>query len=363
MLKNFKYRIYPTKSQASKLNQILEECRWLWNHSLEQRKNAWLEDKKNISNYEQNAELPKLKSERPSLKLVHSQVLQNVQERLDLAFKAFFRRIKKGEKPGYPRFKGKNRYDSFCYPQTGWKLKGNKIFLSKIGYVPIILHRNYEGTIKRCTVKRTPTGKWFVTLCCETNIEAPVIQIKKIVGVDLGIKSFAVLSDGVIVENPRYFKEDKSALAKAQRKYSSQKTKRNKKVVTRIHERIANRRTNFSHQLSRELVNQYDAICIEDLNINRMKEDSYKVLNREISDTAWISFADKLSYKAEWAGKKVVKVNPAYTSQDCSNCGYRVEKKLSDRMHKCPNCGLKIDRDLNAALNILALGTQCLALA
>lgn len=358
MLKSFKYRIYPTKAQITKLNFTLEQCRLLWNHLLENKKLSWERDQINISLYNQQNTFLLLKVKHPSLKLVHSQVLQNVGERLDLAFKAFFRRVKKKENPGYPRFRSYNRYDSFCYPQSGFKLNEakDKIFLSKIGYIPIILHRSVEGTIKRCTVKCTPTGKWFISFSCKIDCEIPIVPLKNIVGIDVGIKSFATFSDGSQIKNPKFFKLDKSVLAKAQHK-------RQKRATAHIYERIRNRRDNFSHQLSRKLVNKYDIICIEDLNINQLKENSFRVLNREISDAAWTSFIDKLSYKAEYAGKKVIKVNPAYTSQDCSQCGYRVQKKLSNRIHKCPICKLEIDRDYNAALNILALGLQSIASA
>lgn len=361
MVKNIKFRIYPTKSQATKLDFTLEECRWLWNLLLGQRKTAWETDKQSILCFAQQARLPKLKSERETLKLVHSQVLQNVAERLDLAFKTFFRRLRRHETPGYPRFRGKGRYNSFCYPQCGFKLSNDRLFLSKIGHVKAVIHHPIEGKIKRCTVKCTPTGKWFAAFSVEVKHKADPVEPKTMLGLDVGINSFLATSDGDKVTNPRFFKQDSKALTKAQRKHSKTKSKQTRKVVARIHERISNRRDNFAHQLSRQFVNANDLLVVEDLNINRLKEDSYRVLNREISDVAWRSFTDKLVYKAEWAGKQVVKVNPAYTSQDCSSCGYRVEKKLSDRVHVCPACSLELDRDINAAKNILALGLQCLA--
>jgi len=361
MIRNYKYRIYPTAAQSSKLNWTLEQCRCLWNVALEQRKTLWSSRKQGVSAYDQYNQLSELKAEFVEFKDVYSQVLQNVLERLDLAYKSFFRRIKRREKAGHPRFRSKGRYDSFCYPQSGFKIKGNHIYLSKIGHVPIVLHRETAGKIKRCTVQRTPTGKWFVVLTCEEDARVEGLIPRKVIGIDVGIKHFATMSDGSTIENPRFFKGDANALAKAQRRHQKAKTQKSRKVIARIHERIRNRRENFAHQLSRKLVDEYDCICVEDLNINKMKEGSYRNLNREISDVSWRSFIDKLSYKAEWAGKRVVKVNPAYTSQDCSACGYRVHKRLQDRVHNCPNCGLVIDRDLNAALNILTLGTQSLA--
>ncbi len=359
MLKNFKYRIYPTSAQETKLESTLDICRFVWNHYLDQRIEFHKQEKK-ISQYDQSKDLTIFKKDHTELKSVHSQVLQNVIERLDLSFKAFFRRVRNKENPGFPRFKGKNRLQSFCYPQLGFKVNENKVFLSKIGHIKLILHRELEGKVKRCTVKKSITGKWFVVFSCEIEQKKRKRVRRNPVGIDVGIKSFAVLSDGTTIENPKFFKRDKKDLARSQRKHEKKKTKKTKKVIGRIHERIFNRRENFSHQLSRKIVRRYHPICIEDLDINQMKDGNFKSLNREISDTAWSSFFNKISYKAENAGKKLIKVNPAYTSQDCSSCGYRVKKKLSDRIHKCPNCNLEMDRDLNASLNILRLGLQSL---
>jgi putative transposase len=364
VLKNFKYRIYPTPSQKSKLNFTLNHCKIIYNKFLEERVDLYKNSNKSVTCYDQIKQLKNLKVENPDLKLIHSQVLQNVAERLDLAFKAFFRRIKRKETPGFPRFKSINRYSSFTYTQSGYKISNdfNRIFLSKIGHVKLIYHRPIEGKVKRCTVSRTSTNKWYVILSCDLQSDPPKISLdsNNLVGIDVGIKTFATLSDKNIIKNPKFFKEDKKQLAKIQRRYSKNKTKKNKLSVAKVHERIKNRRDNFSHQESRRLVNKYDYLVIEDLSINRMREDAYKILNSEISDASWNSFIEKLSYKAEYAGKKVIKINPAYTSQDCSKCGYRVTKKLSDREHNCPNCKIKMDRDLNASINIKALGQQSL---
>ena len=358
--KNYQYRLYPTKAQTTKLNNTLETCRFVWNRSRWQRKNAYQIEQKSVSKFDQNNELKSLKKENSKLKEVHSQVLQNVNERIDLAFRAFFQRLKRKETPGYPRYKEASRFKSFCYPQTGFRVQNNKVFLSKIGHVRFVEHRPVPTNIKRLTIKKSSTGKWYAVFCCEVEPQQ-LEELNDSVGIDVGVKSFATFSDGLVVENPKFFKRDSKELTKAQRKHSKKKSPKTQKVVNRIHERIKFRRDNFSHQTSREVVNKYNPICIEDLDINRIKRDSYRVLNREISDAAWTSFTDKLVYKAEEAGRQVVKVNPAYTSQDCSSCGYRVQKKLSDRVHICPSCGLKLDRDVNAALNILALGIQGLA--
>ena len=361
MKKTYKYRIAPTKRQTTLLNQTLEECRWLYNHLLEQRKNSWQKEKKSISCFDQCNTFKKLKQERPSLKAVHSQTLQNVATRIDLAFQAFFRRVKLGEKPGYPRFRGQGWYDSFTYPQSGFKIENNTLSLSKIGSIKVKLHRPIQGTIKTLTIRRQ-NSKWYACFSCEV-VAKPLKKSKKAIGIDVGISSFATLSNGEKIENPRFFKTEQKVLAKAQRKLSKQKNKsperkKAKKVVARVHERIGNRRNNFCHQISRRLVNRFGIICIEDLSINQMKQGNFRSLNRSIGDVAWGQFANSLSYKAENAGRLVLQVNPAFTSQDCSRCGYRQVKKLADRVHRCSSCGFEIDRDQNSALNILSLGLQ-----
>jgi len=361
MRKTFKYRIFPTNKQTTTLEQTLDGCRWLYNHFLEQRKTAWESEKKSVSRYDQSNMLKTLKIEHPFLTDVFSQVLQDVSTRLDLAFRAFFRRVKSGENPGYPRFRDKFRYDSFTYPQAGFKLLKNVVQLSKIGGVKIKLHRPIEGTIKTCTVRRTPTGKWFVSFACDIEHKPVEQPIEPAIGIDMGLLSFATLSNGEQIENPRFFRKEEKSLAKAQRKLSAQKKAskaraKARKVVARVHERINNKRHNFAHQLARKFVNKYNTICVEDLSINDMQKDNFRCINKSISDAAWRTFLSCLSYKAEYAGQKLIQVNPAFTSQNCSECSTRQKLKLSDRMYHCPCCGLSLDRDHNAALNVLAVG-------
>ena len=362
MRKTLQYRIYPTHKQETLLLNTLEQCRRLYNHLLEERKRRWEEEKKGLSLYTQQSTFPLLKEKVPELGDVHSQVLQNVAVRIDLAFKAFFRRVKQGVDPGYPRFRGQGRYDSFTYPQTGFRLNDKSVSLSKIGKVKAVIHRPVEGTIKTCSIKRTPTGKWFVSFSCEVE-KIPLPESNAVIGIDAGLSSFMTFSSGEKVENPRFFKGEEKALAKAQRRFSKQSkgtTKRRKcrRVVARVHERITNKRNDFAHKLSHKIVNDYGKIAIEDLSINNMQKDNFRCINRGIADVAWRSFSDMLSSKAECADRTVVKVNPAYTSQDCSHCGNRQRLKLSDRVYHCPCCSLSLDRDVNAALNILSLGLQ-----
>ena len=363
MRKSFKYRIYPNLKQIKSLNQTLVACRWLYNHFIEQRKNAWESENKNLSRYDQSNTLKQLKQEHQFLKNVHSQVLQNITVRIDLAFRAFFRRIKSGDTPGYPRFRNEFRYDSFTFPQSGFKLTDNFVTLSKIGNVKLKLHRPIEGWIKTCTIRRTPTGKWFVTFSCTVENKAIFKPITPTIGIDMGLENFATLSSSEQIENPRFFRKEEKALAKAQRKLSAHKKntkakEKARKVVARIHERINWQRHNFAHQLSKKLVDKYNTICVEDLSINDMKKDNFRCINKSIGDAAWRAFLDILDYKAAEAGKRVVKVNPAYTSQTCSNCGTRQKLKLSDRIYHCSCCGLSLHRDHNAAINILTLGMQ-----
>jgi len=366
--KSYKYRIYPTRKQQKAMETTLDECRWLYNHLLEERKTLWEEHGESTTLYRQHNELPPLKDERPSLKTVHAQVLQNVAVRIDLAFKAFFRRVKAGEKPGFPRFRGKFRYDSFTYPQweKSCKVEGDRIYLPKIGHVKIILHRPFHGTPKTCTVRRTPTGKWFVTISCEVEPQPlPPQDVEATVGIDVGLESFATFHTGEKIENPRFFRREEKELAKAQRRFAKTEKgtpqhQKRRKVVARVHERITNKRQDFIHQHSHRIVEQYAVIAVEDLHTNRMVHNH--CLAKSIHDAAWSGFFSALTYKAACAGRQFVAVNPAYTSQDCSACGHRQAKALSERTHHCPCCGLTLDRDHNAALNILRLGLQSLGI-
>jgi putative transposase len=356
--KAFQFRLRPTKAQAKLLQAQLDECRWLYNELLSQRKLSYEELDISLSKYQQLMLLPMLKEERPSLKIVHSQVLQNIVDRLDKSFQAFFRRCKAGEKPGFPRFRGAHRYDSFCYPQSGFFLLGKEISLSKVGRIRIKMHRPIEGEIKTCTIKKTAGGAWDISLSCEVKA-IPLEPKTDAVAIDMGIESFATLSNGEKVANPRFFKKGEKALAKAQAKLSKlQKgTKERRKAgraAAKIHERIKNQRKDFCHKQAKKIVDQYQYICIEDLNIKRMMEGSR--FAKSIADASWNQFRQFLTYKAEEAGRKLGLVDPAYTSQTCSQCGHLEPKKLTDREHKCSRCGYVAHRDFNAAQNILALG-------
>ena len=365
-----KIRLYPDRAQQRQLETTLETCRFVYNSMVNDRKFQYDTAKTSVSYFTQKAYLPTWKKSHPELKAVYSQVLQDVVHRVELAFKAFFDRVAKGETPGFPRLKGEGQYDSITYTQNdSFQVGDSTLRLAKIGQVKAKLHRKPWGIVKNCTVRRI-NGKWFACLCQEIEAQ-PLPPSDEAVGIDVGLKTFAAFSNGEFIDNPRFFRKEETALAKAQRKLSKQKRgsrerKKARKVVARIHERIRNRRHDFCHQNARRIVHRFGMIAIEKLRVKTMVGNHR--LAKSISDAAWSQFHSILTSKAESAMRKVIAVNPAYTSQDCSGCGYRpdgldgrTKKKLSDRWHLCPMCGLSVDRDTNAAVNILALGQQSLA--
>lgn len=350
------------------MQQVLNACRWVYNKTLEIRRDAWTERKESISLYDTHRMLPEWKKQHHWLNQAFAQCLQNAQHRLDLAFKSFFRRVKAGKKPGYPRFRSKDRYDSFTYPQHGFKFTENGLlYLSKIGNVKIRFHRPIEDRIKTLTVCRNALGYWYACFACEIESES-LPPIPDIVGIDLGLTHFATLSTGEQIDNPRFFRRDEKVLAKAQRRLSKSdkgtpEYRKHKRVIQHIHQRVANRRKDFAHKLSRQLVNRFQIITFEDLDIQDMQDGNWRSMNKSISDAAWRQLVQYTTYKAEWAGRSVVLVDPCNTTKMCSRCSQIVPKTLSERVHKCPHCNLEIDRDLNASLNILARGLACLGVS
>jgi len=366
MLKAYQYRLYPTKAQVSTLNRTFDLCRKVYNNTLALRRDSWDYDSKSVSLFETNKELTGWKRDHPELSSVYSQVLQNVQVRVDLAFKAFFQRVKKGgDKTGYPRFKSYNRYDSITYPQSGFNLnvQNQIVYASKIGKIKAVIHRPVEGTIKTMTIRRSCAGKWYVSFVAEYDPEIKDHQNDEVTGIDLGLTTFAMFANGEKIENPRFFRSEEKELAKVQRRLSKEKKgtlehKRRRLIVAKVHDRIANKRKNFIHQESRKLVDRFKVIVFEDLNIKNMQHDSY--LAKSIADVSWGMMVQATQNKAEEAGSQVVLVNPINTTQFCSRCGKIVRKELSNRIHDCPFCGLIMDRDQNAAINIMRLGLQSL---
>lgn len=360
----YKYRIFPSKSQRTSLENVLSACRFVYNKALETRKNAWEERQESVGKYDTINLIPQWKAENEWLKDGNAQTMQEALTRLDLAFRAFFRRIKAGEKePGYPRFKSANRYNSFTYPQErgNWRLLANgRVRLSKIGDVKIKLHRPITGTCKTLTVQRDAVGNWYACFSCEVE-PMPLMVNDNVVGIDLGLTTFAYFSNGRKIERQRWTKTDADDIARLQRKKErfakgSSEWRKAVRALQHAYQRAANRRNNFAHQESRKLVNEYQFIAFENLDIQEMRVSGNKTISRGIDDVAWGKFVQFTTYKAEGAGRGIALVNPRGTTQMCSGCGRIVPKDLHVRIHHCHNCDLKLNRDHNAALNILARG-------
>jgi putative transposase len=346
-----------------------------YNAALQERQNAWQKCRVSITCAHQSTELPSIKQERPEYHDLHSQVLQDVLTRLDRAFQAFFRRVQNGEQPGYPRFQGANRYQSFTYKQfgNGASLDNGDLVLVKIGRIPVRWSRPIVGTIKTVTITHEADG-WYCCFSCADVPTEPLPPTGHQTGIDVGLKVFLITAAGEVVENPRHYRRAERELKKAQRRVSRRKkgSKRRKKaaqIPAKKHQKVRRQRTDFHHKTALLLVRGYDVIYLEDLQVANLsrrpmpKPDgnggyehngaSRKAgLNTSINNTGWAQFRTILSGKAAYAGRRVVAVPPAYTSQDCSGCGERVEKSLSVRTHVCPSCGLVLDRDENAAINI-----------
>jgi putative transposase len=379
MKKAYKFRLYPTKKQEEKLFWTLDRCRELYNAALSERKDAYRMAGKSISYYEQKRDLPEIKKIRLEYNNIHSQVLQDVLLRLKRAFDRFFERVKNGEKPGYPRFQGRNRYDSFTYPQSGFELTEKHVTLSKIGTLKVKVHRKIEGKIKTCTIKHE-SGQWYVIFSCEMEWPRPLPLSYEDVGIDLGITHFVALSNGEFIESPRYYRNAEKRLKKLQealtrKKRGSHRHKRAVEALTKIYHKVRNQRRDFVHKASRKLVNRYQVIALEELQTKNLirrpkpkqdKETGHYLpngaaakggLNKSIADAGWGMFTEILQVKAAWAGRVLVFVNPRYTSQICPGCGNVRKKTLEERWHSC-TCGCELDRDTASAKVILDIGHQ-----
>lgn len=374
--KAYKFRIYPTKKQIRTLEWTLRRCKELYNAALQERRDAYQMCGMSVSYGMQAGQLPALKQLREEYLEIHSQVQQDVLRRLDKAFDAFFRRVKNGETPGYPRFKSGDRYHGFTYPQGGYEIIGNRLHLAKIGHIKIKLHREIKGKIKTCTIKREGE-QWSAIFSTEYEFDPTMTfhPSEEVVGIDLGIKSFAVLSNGSQIANPRFYRQAEEQIKEGHRKIhrrkkGSHRRARAKKELSRLYRKVRNRRRDFLQKASRKLVSQYATLVFEDLQIANMtrapapqqdEQGTYVPngaaakggLNKSILDAGWGAFVTLCNSKAEEAGCCVVKVAPGHTSQACSGCGCIVEKDLSVRWHSCPHCGTELDRDYNAAKKIL----------
>jgi putative transposase len=351
----YKYRLYPGPDQAERLTQILDCCRELYNAALEERREAYRRCGVFVTCAQQQAQLPAIKEVRPEYREIGSQVLQDVLQRLDRAFGGFFRRLKAGQAPGFPRFKGHERYHSFTYKQTGWKLADGRLVLSRVGAIKVKWSRPIEGTIKTVTIRRD-ADQWYVCFSCVVAVERAATPNRPALGIDMGLEHFATLSTGMQIANPRYLRQGQALLTRRQQALSRKKrgSKRRKKarlLVAKAHRNVRNRRHDFHHKTALAIVAQAGALAVESLNTANMVKNH--ALAKSISDAGWAQFLAILKRKAAEAGLVMVAVHPSGTSQACSGCGAITSKTLADRWHTCAVCGLSLHRDHNAALNIL----------
>lgn len=383
MKTSYQYKIKPNKQQAEKIDQTLEKLRYQYNYMLAQRFD-WYEQnrcprdrcplichlpelKEQPNYYSQKASLVQLKVDRPWYKDIHSQVLQEVPKKVELAFDKWLTGDINGKKSGRPRFKGKGQYKTFTYTQfKRHHFVNNKITLSKIGEVKVIAHRPIPDgfTIKTVSITKKADG-YYVTLSLDDKAVPtikPDFNPSNIVGIDVGLIDFYVASDNTRIAAPKYLRKAERKLKSAQRKVSRRKkgSNRRKKAIHKLgkqHKKVADTRKDFHFKTANNLLKKYDVVAVEKLNIKGLAKTR---LAKSIHDAGWSQFITILGNKAENAGLKVIAVNPSGTSQDCSNCGHKVKKPLSQRMHNCPNCKISLCRDLNAAVNIKERGTHAL---
>ncbi len=353
-IRAYKFRLYPSNQQERLLAKHLEISRQIWNTLLEKSKEKYEEEKRfySISEMQQMVKESGL----------FSQTAQAVCHRLFAAIEMKVKAKHAGRKCGFPRFKPTGRMKSLYYPQFGFHL-GKKLKLTPFGEIAIRKHREISGKTKTLTVKRESSEKWFAIFCVETKGVSARINDGPGVGIDLGLKNFATLSDAKIIKNPRHIKKLEKKLASLQRKLSKKKKgsknrQKSRREVSRAYERVANARRDFLHKTANDLLSTHSFIALENLRAQEMSQKNY---GKWINDAAWKMFSCILAYKAESAGCRVVFVNPADTTKECSACGNLVEKSLLERWHFCPACGLSIDRDLNASINILKRATAGIA--
>ena len=350
MLKAFKYKINPTKEQTTLLNKHIGASRFVYNLALECKQMAWAGNRVNLSCFALHSQLKGLKAECEWLKEINSQSLQQSITNLDKAYTAFF----KGQN-SFPNFKKKSNGGSFNIPQNVL-LENGKLIIPKFKKgIDIVLHRPTKGEIRQATISRTPTGKYFVSILCETGEPIKpktVVKENTTVGIDLGIKTFIVASDGKEFDNPKFLRKAQSRLKFVQRKYSKHKGKRTKHKLAKLHEKVANQRKDFLHKTSTQLIRDNQSVAIEDLAVSNMVKNHK--FAQSISDAGWSTFVTMLEYKAEWYGKNILKIGRFEPSSKLhANCGHiNKELTLSDREWTCPKCGEVVSRDLNASINI-----------
>ena len=351
----YKFRLEPTDEQKTLLNKHFGSVRWTFNYFLNQRKTEYLNNKKSLNYYDQAAELTQIKKTNVWLKEINSQTLQYSLKCLDMAYQGFF-----NKRTQFPRFKSRKNKNSFTIPQSV-RYDGTKLIVPKfLDGIEMIMERKIKGTIKHCSISKTPTGKYFVSILTEQEY-IPVSKTGLSVGIDLGIKDFLVLSNGTKIKNHRFLKHYERLL-KLNQQSLSRKTKQSNRYekqrikVARIHEKIINSRMDLIHKTTSALIKQFDSIYLEDLNVKGMMKNHK--LSKAISDVSWGKFIDTLEYKANWNDKSIVHIDRFFpSSKTCSKCSWiNNGLTLKDREWICPKCGEKHDRDFNAAINILNEG-------
>jgi putative transposase len=357
MIRTYTMRLKVTRKQDETLTRLLAQLCELYNMALQQRRNAYKELHVSVNYYDQQSQLVELRNGVEEYGLFPSAIQRDPLRRLDRAFKGFFRRLKSGDKPGFPRFRSRERYDSFDVDKHNFMFQNGLLKIVKIGTFRTNTHFKVRGIPIGVHIKRCGT-KWQAQVVCDLGPSPAKVAVRNAVGIDLGLTSLTTLSDGTEIANPRWTKQEEDCLAEANHDFSrkikgSRNRTKSRERLRRTHQRIAGLRSSYLTGIAKQLVSEYDLIAHEKLNIRGMAKSR---LAKSIMDAAWSQLIQKLNSEAEYAGKWVVPVDPRNTTKTCSGCGELVPKKLWQRTHDCPKCGLSLGRDHNAALNILRLG-------